>query len=221
MAMSPRPSRGSERATPALLAPEFFRRPALRVARDLLGKSLVRRHADGRLETAIIHETEAYIGPHDKACHAAKGRTQRTAVMFGPAGYWYVYFVYGIHWMLNVVTGDEGYPAAVLLRGAGDWVGPARLTKGLAIDKQFNGLPAADSSGLWIEDWGIVIPRSAVRRTATHRSGLRGRVGRKAVSFRRAAGFARVFNAGESRGKSPQVKPPVGCVSVRLVVSLG
>ena len=171
MAKAPRPSQGSERATriePATHSPlpaEFFNRPALKVARDLLGKSLVRRHADGRLESAIIHETEAYIGPHDKACHAAKGHTPRTAVMFGPAGHWYVYFVYGIHWMLNVVTGDEGYPAAVLLRGAGRWIGPARLTKGLSIDKQFNGQPAAEASGLWIEDRGIVLPRSAVSRT--------------------------------------------------------
>jgi DNA-3-methyladenine glycosylase len=155
----------SECAARVPLAFEFFHRPALKVARDLLGKSLVRRHADGRLEAAIIHETEAYIGPHDKACHAAKGHTPRTAVMFGPAGHWYVYFVYGIHWMLNVVTGDEGYPAAVLLRGAGDWVGPARLTKGLAIDKRFNGQPAAEPSSLWIEDRGIVLPRSAISRT--------------------------------------------------------
>jgi DNA-3-methyladenine glycosylase len=149
----------------APLAPEFFRRPALRVARELVGKVLVRRHADGRLEAAVIHETEAYVGPHDKACHAAKGLTPRTAVMFGPAGVWYVYFVYGIHWMLNVVTGEEGFPAAVLLRGAGRWVGPARLTKGLAIDKDFNGQPASAASGLWIEDRGIALPRGAVRRT--------------------------------------------------------
>lgn len=148
-----------------ILAADFYQRPALQVARDLLGKCLVRRDAQGRLHAAMIHETEAYVGPHDRACHAAKGHTPRTSVMFGPAGIWYVYFVYGIHWMLNVVTGDEGYPAAVLLRGAGDWLGPARLTKGLAIDKQFNGQPAAESSGLWIEDHGIRLPRSAVRRT--------------------------------------------------------
>ncbi len=148
------------------LPAQFFRRPALRVARDLIGKFLVRRYDDGRVEAALIHETEAYIGPHDKACHAAKGHTPRTAVMFGPAGNWYVYFVYGIHWMLNVVTDDEGFPAAVLLRGAGAWVGPARLTKGLSIDKSFNGQPAAAVSGLWIEDRGVTLPRSAVRRTA-------------------------------------------------------
>ncbi len=147
------------------LPAEFFQRPALRVARDLLGKHLMRRHADGRIESAPIFETEAYIGPQDLACHAAKGHTPRTAVMFGPAGYWYVYFCYGIHWMLNIVTGDEGHPAAVLLRGAGPWTGPARLTKALAIDKQFNGQRAQRGTGLWIEDRGLVLPRSAIQRT--------------------------------------------------------
>src|SRR5271170_4236176 len=147
-----------------VLDEEFFGRPALVVARELLGKYLVRRVGRQTI-AAIIHETEAYVGPHDLACHAAKGHTPRTAVMFGPAGIWYVYFVYGIHWMLNIVTGDEGYPAAVLLRGAGEWVGPARLTKGLGVDKQFNGRLSAEESGLWIENRGLTLPRSAVQRT--------------------------------------------------------
>ncbi|HTU26747.1 MAG TPA: DNA-3-methyladenine glycosylase [Pirellulales bacterium] len=142
----------------------FFARPALVVARELLGKYLVRSGA-GVTMVARIHETEAYIGPHDLACHAAKGHTPRTAVMFGPAGFWYVYFIYGIHWMLNVVTEAEGYPAAVLLRGAGEWHGPARLTKAMSIDRQLNGQPAAVSSGLWIEDRGDAVPRRQIRRT--------------------------------------------------------
>jgi DNA-3-methyladenine glycosylase len=134
------------------------------VARELIGKYLVRRH-DG-LETAvIITETEAYVGPHDLACHASRGRTARTAVMFGPAGYWYVYFCYGIHWMLNIVTDEHDYPAAVLLRGAGPWNGPARLTKALAIDKSLNARCASPDSGLWIEDRGYSVPRSRRRRT--------------------------------------------------------
>lgn len=158
-------TKSSAEKSATVLGADFYQRPALQVARDLLGKVLVRRTEDGRLHAAVIHETEAYVGPHDLACHAAKGHTPRTSVMFGPAGVWYVYFCYGIHWMLNVVTNDEGYPAAVLLRGAGRWVGPARLTKGLAIDKQLNGQPAAKSSGLWIEDRGIRLPRSVVLRT--------------------------------------------------------
>jgi DNA-3-methyladenine glycosylase len=142
----------------------FFERSTLVVARELLGKYLVRAHLGGEI-AARIHETEAYVGPHDLACHAAKGHTPRTAVMFGPAGTWYVYFIYGIHWMLNVVTEVEGYPAAVLVRGAGDWNGPARLTKGLDIDRRLNGTPAAVASGLWIEDRGETIPRGQIRRT--------------------------------------------------------
>ncbi len=142
----------------------FFRRPALVVARQLIGKVLVRR-SGSRTLAAVIHETEAYTGPHDLACHAAKGRTPRTEVMFGPAGCWYVYFVYGIHWMLNVVTNDVDYPAAVLIRGAGVWDGPAKLTKALSIDKRFNARESARASGLWIEDRGIRIARGTLKRT--------------------------------------------------------
>ncbi len=149
---------------PRVLTSDFFARSVLVVARELLGKYLVRQ--DGTLETCVqITETEAYLGPHDLACHASKGRTPRTEPMFGPAGCWYVYFIYGIHWMLNTVTGRDGYPSAVLLRGAGPWIGPARLTKALAIDKQFNALPALPPTGLWIEDRGVKIARGRMRRT--------------------------------------------------------
>lgn len=147
-----------------VLKRDFYARSALVVARQLLGKVLVRR-VDGRELAAPIIETEAYIGPHDLACHASKGRTPRTEVMFGPAGCWYVYFIYGIHWMLNVVTNDVDHPAAVLIRGAGEWTGPARLTKAMRIDKALNGAEASRSSGLWIEDRGIKIARGAIERT--------------------------------------------------------
>jgi DNA-3-methyladenine glycosylase len=149
---------------PRVLGTEFFTRRALTVARELIGKVLVRR-TNGREIAAVITETEAYIGPHDLACHGSKGRTERTEIMFGPAGYWYVYLIYGMHWMLNVVTDDVDHPAAVLVRGAGQWDGPARLTKALAIDKRLNGAQAARASGLWIEDRGVRIPRGLIRRT--------------------------------------------------------
>ena len=94
---------------------EFFARDTLSVARDLLGTRLVRR-LDGQRLSGTIVECEAYIGQDDTACHASHGRTRRNQVMFGPPGYAYIYFTYGMHWMLNVVSEPQGFPAAVLLR---------------------------------------------------------------------------------------------------------
>lgn len=149
---------------PRVLEVSFFARPALVVAKELLGKHLVR--CTGRRETAVlITETEAYVGPHDLACHGSKGLTARTEVLFGPPGCWYVYFIYGIHWMLNAVTHKDDYPSAVLLRGAGPWDGPAKLTKGLAVDKRFNARPMTRASGLWIEDRGYRVRSAQVERT--------------------------------------------------------
>jgi len=104
----------------------------------------------------MITETEAYDGERDLACHASKGRTKRTEIMFGPAGYWYVYFVYGVYDMLNIVTGPKGYPSAVLIRACQGKTlplsGPGKLTRELRITRALNGKPASKSSGLWIED---------------------------------------------------------------------
>ena len=134
-------------------------------ARGLLGKFLVRRGADGRVESRMITEVEAYDGSEDLACHASKGRTPRTEIMFAPAGFWYVYLCYGIHEMLNLVTGPKEYPAAILIRGVQDLNGPGRLTKAMGITRAFNGTPAGELSGLWIEDRGVVVPRGAVKAT--------------------------------------------------------
>lgn len=133
----------TESGTAADLPRGFFARDAETVARDLLGCLLVRRTADGEILCRVV-ETEAYLGAHDLACHASKGRTPRTDPMFGPAGRAYVYFVYGMHHMLNVVTGPEGDPQAVLIRGASPWppgegletamAGPAKLCKALGIE---------------------------------------------------------------------------------------
>jgi DNA-3-methyladenine glycosylase len=136
--------------TSAVLGPAFFEMPADVVARELLGRALVRRIRGKRVALTIL-ETEAYLGPHDLACHAARGRTTRTEVMYGPPGTLYIYFVYGLHWMLNVVTGAEGEPAAVLIRSAGGVSGPARLTRTLRIDGALNGRLAEPGSGLWFE----------------------------------------------------------------------
>jgi len=140
----------------------FFERPADRVARELLGAWLVAEAADGIRRWAVT-ETEAYLGAHDLACHGRTGPTKRNATMFGPAGRWYVYLCYGLHWMLNIVTGPEGVPAAVLIRGAGEFVGPGRVTRGLGIDKVFDGLAAARPTGLWLEAGEPVPPRRIMR----------------------------------------------------------
>ncbi len=129
----------------------FFNHSAIKVAQDLLGCFLIRKIGRKIIKTKIV-ETEAYDGPRDLASHASRGRTNRNAVMFGPAGYIYVYFTYGLHFMLNIVTGKPGYPAAVLIRAVEPFNGPARLTKGLAIKKNFNRLPIfTKKHGLWLE----------------------------------------------------------------------
>ena len=131
---------------PAKLDRAFYERDAETVARDLVGTILVRRYR-GREYRARVVETEAYVGEHDLACHAAKGRTRRTEVMFGPGGFAYVYFIYGMHDMLNVVTGREGRPQAVLIRAAepldgweANLSGPGRLTRAMHVTRADNGV---------------------------------------------------------------------------------
>ena len=136
-----------------LLSAEFFNRPAEEVAPALLGKALVRQR-DRQRAVYRITETEAYVGPHDLASHAARGRTLRTEPMFGPAGCLYIYLVYGMHWMLNVVTGEIDYPAAVLIRSVETITGPGRLTRALGITGALNARPASARSGLWFSDMG-------------------------------------------------------------------
>jgi DNA-3-methyladenine glycosylase len=136
---------------PRVLTASFFDRTAVQVARDLIGCRL--NWKDGHQSNSrIITETEAYIGPHDLASHASKGRTERTEAMFGAPGSFYVYFVYGVHWMLNVVTGPIGYPAAVLIRSVEGIVGPARLTKALGITGDLNGKFANRETGFWFSE---------------------------------------------------------------------
>jgi len=138
-------------------------RKTVALARWLLGKHLVRRHADGRIEARMIVETEAYDGERDLACHARVGRTARTDVMYAAGGVWYVYLCYGVHEMLNLVVGPRDWPAAVLIRGVEGAVGPGRVTRALAITRSLNRAPACDdSAGLWLEDRGGPLPRSAV-----------------------------------------------------------
>ena len=147
-----------------LLPSAFFDRRADSVARELLGCWLVVQQGKGKFERHVIVETEAYLGPQDLACHGRTGLTARNRTMFGPAGHWYVYLCYGMHWMLNVVTGQEGVPAAVLIRGTGAVIGPGRLTKAIGINRFYDGQPVAQATGLWLET-GIVVPRRRIERT--------------------------------------------------------
>jgi len=132
---------------------KFFERDAKEIARELLGKRLVRLLPDGIKKEGIITETEAYVGVKDKASHAYGGRrTKRNEVMYGEAGKIYVYFTYGIHWMLNFVVSDKDDPQAVLMRGLNVVSGPARLTKYLEIDKSFYGEALTKSKRIWVEE---------------------------------------------------------------------
>jgi DNA-3-methyladenine glycosylase len=146
-----------------ILPSGFFNRPTDVVARELLGKFLVAKH--GRIADAhVITEVEAYYGFRDRASHAYIGRTNRNSPMFGPPGYWYVYLVYGMHWMLNIVTEQEDYPAAVLIRSIDSIEGPACVTRHLRIDQVFNARRAVKAAGLWIEDRGPAVPELLIRR---------------------------------------------------------
>ncbi|HEY1907716.1 MAG TPA: DNA-3-methyladenine glycosylase [Myxococcaceae bacterium] len=144
----------------------FYERPARVVARALLGKLLVHGARVGR-----IVETEAYVGVHDLACHASRGRTARTEILWGPPGRAYVYFIYGMHWCFNAVTGPEGRPSAVLVRGLEPVAGfdgpvrldgPARLCRALDITGADNGLDLA-TSGLRIVDAPAIAGRAVER----------------------------------------------------------
>ena len=158
---------------------EFFNRDTVLIAKDLLGKYLFRR-IDRKIIRVRITETEAYCGQHDLACHASKGLTERTKVMFGPPGHAYIYLIYGMYHCFNVVTREVGCPEAVLIRGAeiatNDWRlairkkrepllasdyllvakldGPGKLCRELKIDKNLNGIDICNSRELWIEDRG-------------------------------------------------------------------
>ena len=174
--------------TNAVLDRNFFQRETLLVAKQLIGKLLVRTIKNKRV-SGIIYETEAYNGEQDLACHAHSGRSVRNAVMYGNGGYAYVYFTYGMHWLFNCVTGKKDFPAAVLIRAiypleGTDYIktqrspikeqfwcnGPAKLTKALSITGKFNGVDLCSPfSPLVIED-GISIQENWI--TSTPRIGI-------------------------------------------------
>jgi DNA-3-methyladenine glycosylase len=133
------------------LPQSFFTRDVLTVAPELLGNYLVRKFNDGSFHKFLITETEAYRGEEDLACHASKGRTARTEIMYHEGGHLYVYLIYGMYWMLNIVTGTNDNPQAILIRGIEQFDGPGKLTKHLQIDKSFYGENLINSERIWIE----------------------------------------------------------------------
>ncbi|HEY6288133.1 MAG TPA: DNA-3-methyladenine glycosylase [Nitrospiraceae bacterium] len=149
----------------AILQRAHFAQSTLRVARSLIGKYLV-RVIDGRILSGKIVEVEAYVGLQDKACHASKGRTQRTEVLFGPPGVAYVYLIYGMYHCLNVVTEREEFPSAVLIRAIeidGELIdGPGRLCRALQIDRRLNRVDLTTGESIWFEDRGVLVERGDV-----------------------------------------------------------
>ena len=136
-----------------ILGENFFLRPATELAPLLLGKWLCVRRGDAVLRHRIT-ETECYFGEEDTACHAHKGKTPRTETLYRAGGITYVYLCYGIHSLLNLVTGEEDHPEAVLIRGIEGASGPGRVTKLLGLTCAHNRLPLTPESGIWVEDDG-------------------------------------------------------------------
>jgi len=144
-----------EMETGRRLLTDFFIRDVLIVAPELIGKNLVIRNKDNHFQKFMITETEAYSGTEDKACHANRGETLRNKVMFDEGGKIYVYFVYGMYWMLNFVTAPAGVPQAALIRGIDGFNGPGKLTKALGIDRSYYGEDLSASGRIWVEDNGV------------------------------------------------------------------
>lgn len=134
------------------LTTDFFARDTTTVAKGLVGTYLVRKFPDRGVVWTQIIETEAYLGEKDGACHARRGKTKRTKVMYRKPGTIYVYLIYGMYDMLNIVTQDENVPEAILIRATVDFDGPGVLTRELEITKEkHNGEPLGEKTGVWIE----------------------------------------------------------------------
>lgn len=131
------------------LPKSFFQRDVLKVAPEILGKELFCK-VNHQLKSYVITEVEAYRGEEDLACHASKGITPRTEIMYQEGGHVYVYLIYGMYWMLNFVTGEKNNPQAVLIRGISGYNGPGKITKALNIDKSFYGENLETSDRIWV-----------------------------------------------------------------------
>ncbi|OGY44125.1 MAG: hypothetical protein A3B89_03195 [Candidatus Buchananbacteria bacterium RIFCSPHIGHO2_02_FULL_40_13] len=152
---------------PKKLPSKFYQQNTVKVAKKLIGKYLVRK-IGRQLIVGQITETEAYGGEHDLASHASRGLTPRTKIMFGPAGYWYVYLIYGMYYCLNIVTDQKDKPGAVLIRAVKPIAGlsqglkidgPGKLCRAFKITKKQNGAQSFGAANLWLEDRKIKIPK--------------------------------------------------------------
>lgn len=149
---------------------DFFARDVLNLAPDLLGKIIVLNSGTKKAYFRIT-ETEAYRGEADKACHARKGRTKRTDPMYYPGGILYIYLIYGMYWMMNIVAGNKNEPQAALIRGVKDIKGPGRVTKALRIDKSFNYENLCSSSRIYLLDDGFKADYSTAPRVGIDYAG--------------------------------------------------
>ncbi len=131
----------------------FYSQNAITLAPKFLGKLLC-RNLNGKIIKIRITETESYFGENDTACHAHKGKTERTKIMYESGGLAYIYLCYGIHYMFNIVTGIKNSPEAVLIRGVKGFNGPGKLTKALKIDRNLNSENLSNSNKIWLEDDG-------------------------------------------------------------------
>lgn len=136
---------------------DFYRRDGLTVAPELVGKLLIRKTDEGEISLRIT-ETECYMGEEDTACHAAKGRTPRTEMLYKSGGVIYVYLCYGVHYLMNIITGEAEQPQGVLIRACEGFEGPGKLTKKLQVDKSFNGENIIGNPRIYLADDGY-IPR--------------------------------------------------------------
>lgn len=153
---------------------EFFHRDVKEVAKDLVGKIIFCKNQDGEIKKLRITETEAYCGVEDTACHAHKGKTKRNEVLYMKAGTVYVYLCYGVHWLLNVITGEVDDPQGVLIRACDNGAnGPGKLTKALGIDKSFNKLCVYNSDLIWIEDDGYKCKITKAKRVGIEYASLK------------------------------------------------
>ncbi|MDP4134041.1 MAG: DNA-3-methyladenine glycosylase [Bacillota bacterium] len=140
------------------LTEEYYLQSAKVLAKDLLGKVLCVRNNKEIMKLRIT-ETECYFSESDTACHAHKGKTERTKILYKKGGRAYVYLCYGMYNLFNVVTGEEDLPQAVLIRGVEGYDGPGKLAKAMGIDRRFNDADLTTSEDIWIEDWGEKKPK--------------------------------------------------------------